>query len=152
MKKKVAAITVFVMVALLCVAGCTVPNTGNPSPSESPTTKDNATVSNTALSSGTYTATFEGKSVNLKAAYIVNGLNATVNGGTYKSTSSDEVVFLVVNGGHLTIKEATVDKQERSVKPIKALQMPVERSVRLIKALQMPAVMTTIFMVKIQLL
>ncbi len=73
-------------------------------------TKDSATVSNTALSSGTYTATFEGKSVSLKAAYIVNGINATINGGTYKSTASDEAVFLVVNGARLTIKEATVDK------------------------------------------
>lgn len=86
MKKKVAAITVLVMVALLCVSGCTVPNTGNSSPSESSQTKDSATVSNTALSSGTYTATFEGKSVSLKATYIVNGINATINGGTYKST------------------------------------------------------------------
>lgn len=65
---------------------------------------------NTSLSEGSYSGTIGNTSVTLKGAYIVDGIDATIDGGTYKSASSDQVVFLVVNGGSLTIKNATINK------------------------------------------
>lgn len=50
-----------------------------------------------------------GKQV-LKGAYLVNGTTATITGGTWKSSTADQNVFLVVNGGHLTLKDATIVK------------------------------------------
>lgn len=58
---------------------------------------------NTELSSGTYTATIGGKQVTYNAAYLVDGIEATISSGTYESSNDDEVVFLVVNGGSLTV-------------------------------------------------
>ncbi len=36
-------------------------------------------------------------------AYVVDGVSATIDSGTYASTTDDQVVFLVINGGSLTI-------------------------------------------------
>lgn len=69
-----------------------------------------ASADNTALSSGTYTTTIGDKEVTLSGAYIVDGIDATINGGTFESTSSDQNVFLVINGGSLTISDATISK------------------------------------------
>lgn len=69
-----------------------------------------ASKDSTALSSGSYTGTIGNTKVTLKSVYIVDGINATINGGTYNCSSSDQVVFLVVNGGSLTIKNATINK------------------------------------------
>ena len=66
--------------------------------------------SNTQLTSGSYTATFDGKTVTLNGAYIVDGIAATIDGGTYESLTADQAVFLVVNGGSLTITNATLNK------------------------------------------
>ena len=46
----------------------------------------------------------------LSGAYLVNGIKATVDGGTWASTTADQNVFLVVNGGSLTITNATITK------------------------------------------
>lgn len=62
-----------------------------------------AAMGNTELSGGTYTTTIGGKSVTYKAAHIVDGVDAYISSGTYESSSDDEVVFLVVNGGTLTV-------------------------------------------------
>lgn len=50
----------------------------------------------------------------LSGAYLVNGVKATIDGGTWKSTKANQNVFLVVNGGSLTIKNATIVKSGNS--------------------------------------
>ena len=64
----------------------------------------------TELSAGTYTATVEGTEIAYQAAYLVDGIDVVIDGGTYEASDADEVVFLVVNGGSLTITDATVSK------------------------------------------
>lgn len=63
-----------------------------------------------SLPSGTVTTTIGGKTVSYTAKYVVDGVTARANGGTYESTSDDEVVFLVINGGKLLIENATINK------------------------------------------
>lgn len=46
----------------------------------------------------------------VSGAYLVNGIAATIDGGTWASTTADQNVFLVVNGGSLTITNATITK------------------------------------------
>ena len=65
---------------------------------------------NTELSSGTYEESFNGNNLTYNAAYIVDGIDATITGGEYETLEGDSVVFLVINGGHLTIKDATIKK------------------------------------------
>ncbi len=69
-----------------------------------------ANSNNTALSSGSSTVSISGKSVNLSGAYVVDGVDAVINGGTYSSSTSDQNVFLVINGGSLTISNAEISK------------------------------------------
>jgi hypothetical protein len=64
----------------------------------------------TEPSAGTYTATVEGTEITYEAAYLVDGVDVVIDGGTYEATDADEVVFLIVNGGSLTITDATVSK------------------------------------------
>lgn len=60
------------------------------------------------LKSGTVTTTIDKKSVTYKAKYVVDGVTAVVKTGTYESTSDDEVVFLVINGGTLALEDGVV--------------------------------------------
>lgn len=69
-----------------------------------------AAATNTQLSSGSATVTIGNKPVSLIGAYIVDGINATVTGGTYESTATDQNVFLVINGGSLTLTNAKINK------------------------------------------
>lgn len=100
--------------AAIALGGCAAGTASSSSTTSStiPATASStaASASNTQLSSGTATATFDGKSVTLKAAYIVDGVSATIDGGTYASLTADENVFLVINGGSLTITNATITK------------------------------------------
>ena len=66
--------------------------------------------SNTTLTSGSVTVTIGGKSVTLSGAYVVDGIEATLIGGTYSTDVSDQTVFLVVNGGSLTVSNAVISK------------------------------------------
>ncbi len=66
-------------------------------------TKEITEVVNTDLTSGTVTTTIGGKSVTYSGAYVVDGVSATIDSGTYASTTDDQAVFLVINGGSLTI-------------------------------------------------
>jgi hypothetical protein len=77
--------------------------------------------SSTTLTSGTYTATFSSATgaggpggasgtQALSGAYLVDGTAATIDGGAWASTTADQNVFLVVNGGSLTLKNATITK------------------------------------------
>lgn len=62
------------------------------------------------LSSGSWTGTIDGKEVTINGAYLVDGKEVTIDGDTYESAKANEAVFLVVNGGKLTIKDATIKK------------------------------------------
>lgn len=61
------------------------------------------TVNDTNLTSGSVTATIGGKQVTYNAAYVVDGVAATISSGTYSSTEDDQAVFLIINGGSLKI-------------------------------------------------
>jgi len=98
MKKTIFAVLVIALVSMCCIACGTK------------AAKTEKKAENTKLSSGTYTATIDGTKVKYKAAYLVDGIDATISSGTYKSASEDEVVFLVCNGGSLNISDATVKK------------------------------------------
>lgn len=95
------------------LAGCASTDTASTSSS---TTAAATSVSSTestsidGISSGSVTVTFGDKQVTLNAAYLIDGTDVTVDSGTYASVTSDQAVFLVVNGGSLTISNATVTK------------------------------------------
>ncbi len=66
------------------------------------------------ISSGTATISFSGTSKTLSAAYLIDGVDVAITNGSYASASdsSDQVVFLVVNGGSLTITGTESDMVE----------------------------------------
>ncbi len=66
--------------------------------------------SNTSLLQGSATVTIGNKQVTLNGAYIIDGVDATITGGTYTSTETDQNVFLVINGGSLKISNAEIVK------------------------------------------
>lgn len=66
--------------------------------------------SNTSLSQGSATVTIGNKQITLNGAYIIDGVDATITGGTYTSTEADQNVFLVINGGSLKISNAEIVK------------------------------------------
>ncbi len=69
------------------------------------------TLENTELKSGSVTTTIDGKSVTYNAAYVVDGIEATIGSGTYESVNDNEAVFVVINGGALRIDgEVTINK------------------------------------------
>ena len=65
---------------------------------------------NTELTSGQVSVIIDGKSTTLSGAYVVDGIDAVIDGGTYSSATADQAVFLVVNGGSLTIRNAGITK------------------------------------------
>lgn len=65
---------------------------------------DDEPVENTELAAGTVTTTIDGQTVTYSAAYLVDGISATIGSGTYESLADDQAVFLVINGGSLTIQ------------------------------------------------
>ena len=69
---------------------------------------NNDDTTNTELSSKTVTATIDGKTITYNGAYVVDGIEATINSGTYESTTDSQAVFLVINGGKLTINGGVV--------------------------------------------
>ncbi len=62
------------------------------------------------LSAGSATVSIGDKQIDLNGAYIIDGVNVVLEGGTYTSTQSDQNVFLVINGGCLTISNAKIEK------------------------------------------
>ena len=67
-------------------------------------------VSLDSVSSGTHIVNVEGKSHTYNAKYIIDGVDVKVLDGEYVSNQKDEVMFLVVNGGSLTVDGATLKK------------------------------------------
>jgi len=104
------------------LVGCSSSSTATPAASASGSASAStsaAAAGNTKLSAGTYSATFTssqsgpgggGGTQKLSGAYLVDGIAATIDGGTWASTTADQNVFLVVNGGSLTLKNATITK------------------------------------------
>lgn len=77
----------------------------------SSTTGTTTTGQNTELSSGTVSTTIGGKTISYSGAYVVDGIEATIYSGDFESTTDNEVVFLVINGGKLTILgDVTISK------------------------------------------
>lgn len=75
---------------------------------------DADTSGNTDLSAyqnKTATATVtSGTTKTYSAAYLVNGITVTESNVTFASTTSNQVVFLVINGGKLTLTNCTITK------------------------------------------
>lgn len=109
--KAVLFVCLAVIIALVAVISMIVAPLiwkDNGSNTTNSTSEDNSTneekLENTALSSGTVTTVIDGKEITYNAAYLVDGIEATIGSGTYESIRDDENVFLVINGGKLTIK------------------------------------------------
>ncbi|MBR1764347.1 MAG: hypothetical protein IJ746_03500 [Ruminococcus sp.] len=69
-----------------------------------------ADADNPELTSGSATVTIGNKQIDLSGAYIIDGVNVELTGGTYTSSESDQNVFLVINGGSLKISNAEIVK------------------------------------------
>lgn len=69
-----------------------------------------ASADNAQLSSGTYKVKIGNKTVTLSGAYVVDGIDAVIDGGEWSSNEADQNVFLVINGGSLTLKDAAITK------------------------------------------
>lgn len=69
-----------------------------------------ASADNSDVSSGSATVTIGNKSIDLSGAYIIDGVDVELTGGTYTSSESDQNVFLVINGGSLRISNAEIVK------------------------------------------
>ncbi len=69
-----------------------------------------ASSSNTSLSSKSVSVTIGNKKIDLSGAYVVDGITAQINGGTYRSDTGDQNVFLVINGGKLKLSNAEIIK------------------------------------------
>lgn len=59
--------------------------------------------SKSEFTSGVASAVIDSKNITYSAAYIVDGKDITISSGTYESTKANQAVFLVINGGSLTI-------------------------------------------------
>ncbi|MCG2797208.1 MAG: hypothetical protein L6367_01565 [Cellulomonas sp.] len=94
------------LLTLVLLGGCATTTAS----STTSTSTSSTTSTTTGLSSGSYTATFDGTEVTLTAAYLVDGEDVTIDAGTYASAVADQAVFLVVNGGSLTIAGSTITK------------------------------------------
>ncbi len=73
-------------------------------------TTEKADSGNTKLSSGSYDVRIGNKTVTLSGAYVVDGTDAVITGGEWSSSETDQNVFLVLNGGSLTLKNASITK------------------------------------------
>lgn len=69
------------------------------------TTSDGSTLGNK-----TVTATIGGKSLTYSGAYVIDGIEVTIDGGDFSTATDDQNTFLVINGGKLTLSHATIEK------------------------------------------
>lgn len=129
--KKFIAITgaivgIAVLAAVIVTIILTRPAEKTEQPQEEPettkTTEDEEEeLENTPLKAGSVTTNVDGKSVTYKAAYVVDGFEATIGSGTYETTEDGQVAILVINGGSLRIKGNNKgDGKDASVKIKKA--------------------------------
>ena len=106
-KKRTTIITVILVIIVLLAAGAVLlfmnwdawfGTKNTPTPIE-----PEVVVENTELQGGTVTVIIDGEAVTYAGAYIVDGINATISSGEYASALDNQAVFVVVNGGILTI-------------------------------------------------
>ncbi len=114
MKKRIFSFLLLFCLAVPVFAACSAaPQTSPESAASAGTTAGGAATNTAALtdadgnviSGGSASVQFGDKTVTIDAAYLIDGVDVTITSGTYasESGSSDEVVFLVVNGGSLTV-------------------------------------------------
>ena len=118
--RKIAACFYIVLLMLFSLAACgsqtdaastdVSADTQEAQETEEVTIPAEASADNTELSAGTWSGQIGDKTVTLNGAYVVDGIDAVIEGGTWTSEEADQTVFLVVNGGSLTIKDAAVVK------------------------------------------
>ena len=108
--RKTAAAGLVLLMTLMSLAACGQDTGAGSSGSTVSEVPKEASAGNTELSAGTWTGTIGDKEVTIEAAYLVDGIDAVIDGGTYESAQKDQTVFLVVNGGSLTITNAKIDK------------------------------------------
>ena len=118
--RKIAACFYIVLLMLFSLAACgsqtgaasadVSADTQAAQETEEVTIPAEASADNTELSAGTWSGQIGDKTVTLNGAYVVDGIDAVIEGGTWTSEEADQTVFLVVNGGSLTIKDAAVVK------------------------------------------
>lgn len=105
------------MVIIISVVATTMMQNGGETGDGSESSDDGGTsvidvdediVSIEELTSGEVDTTIDGKKVTYNAKYIIDGVNVEVDAGTFESTSDDEVVFLVINGGTLKLGEGVI--------------------------------------------
>ena len=108
MKKNIQqGVKTFLLCASLTMMSACVDTSNNDKNSEISITENNA---ESKLQEGTATVAFEDRQITYSGAYIIDGKEVNINGGTYKSSVANQNVFLVVNGGKLNIKNATIIK------------------------------------------
>ncbi|MFA7032843.1 MAG: hypothetical protein WC201_04710, partial [Bacilli bacterium] len=78
------------------------------SSSSSSSTSTTSTLKDTSgnvITSGSASLSFSGTKVSVNAAYLIDGVEVDITSGTYSSlsSSSNQVIFLVINGGKLVI-------------------------------------------------
>ncbi len=108
----IAGVLIVILAVVLLMMLSKKPSSGNSS-SNSGTTNDSSVsddtsgdevIQNTELAAGTVTTTVGGQTITYSAAYLVDGIDATIGSGTYESATDDQAVFVVANGGSLTIQ------------------------------------------------
>ena len=100
----VLLVTIVVLIVVLNLPKNTTTNESSETTASSSEQSSSEQIMSTTLSSGSVTATIGGKSITYNAAYLVDGIDVTISGGTFASTSDDQVTFLVINGGSLKIE------------------------------------------------
>lgn len=122
-KRSLAGLATLSLVAFPLAACSSAASSESAATAESASTVQSAALTETAqgeetsdssglegIASGSYMATFGDKEVTLNGAYLIDGVDVTVDGDTYESVTADEAVLIVVNGGSLTITDATINK------------------------------------------
>ena len=110
----ISGISLLILIVIITVVAIVVTKNRNSETTGTAETTENSETTETiagsgeqiisaALSSGSATATIGGKSVTYNAAYLVDGIDVTISGGTFESATDDQVTFLVINGGSLKI-------------------------------------------------
>lgn len=119
-----AGILLIVAIILAVVLNLPKNNSNDTSENTSKTSESEETIETTAgsgeqimsttLSSGSVTTTIGGKSITYNAAYLVDGIDVTISGGTFESNTDNQVAFLVINGGSLKIEGDVLIKKTGS--------------------------------------
>ena len=103
--KTIIILLVLLIAILLAIGGVLLATNWNNwfGTSNTVTNETEVVAENTDLKGGTVTVEVDGKSITYSGAYIVDGTEATISSGEYASATDNQAVFVVANGGTLTI-------------------------------------------------